>query len=52
MFDDLLKLIRNSPRWANSPLARRLGFRADEAFDDPDDHGESDRVPFTHRRAR
>ncbi|DBA01647.1 TPA: hypothetical protein N0F65_010298 [Lagenidium giganteum] len=37
MFDDLLKLFRNSPRWANSPLARRLGFSAEQTFEDDDD---------------
>lgn len=34
MFDDLLKLFRNSPRWANSPLARRLGFSAELSYDE------------------
>jgi hypothetical protein len=26
MLDDLLNLFKNSPRWAQSSLARRLGF--------------------------
>lgn len=39
MFDDLLKLFRNSPRWANSPLARRLGFSAELSYEE-DDQGE------------
>ncbi|TMW56305.1 hypothetical protein Poli38472_008953 [Pythium oligandrum] len=33
---DILKLFRNSPRWAQSPLARRLGFSAEEAFEEDD----------------
>lgn len=36
MFDDLLKLFRNSPRWANSPLARRLGFSAELSYEEDD----------------
>ncbi|EQC41166.1 hypothetical protein SDRG_01143 [Saprolegnia diclina VS20] len=37
MLDDLLKLIKNSPRWAQSRLARRLGFAVDEpAEEDPE----------------
>ncbi|RHY53716.1 hypothetical protein DYB35_004128 [Aphanomyces astaci] len=42
MFDDLLKLIKNSPRWAQSSLARRLGFSFSYGHsDDDDDNPES-----------
>ncbi|RHY27111.1 hypothetical protein DYB32_007516 [Aphanomyces invadans] len=37
MFDDLLKLIKNSPRWAQSSLARRLGFSLSYGHHDDDD---------------
>ncbi|OQR80861.1 hypothetical protein THRCLA_11922 [Thraustotheca clavata] len=34
MLDDLLKLFKNSPRWAHSSLARRLGFSTSDALDE------------------
>lgn len=34
MLDEILKLFRNSPRWANSPIARRLGFSGDLSYED------------------
>ncbi|KAF0698174.1 Aste57867_11159 [Aphanomyces stellatus] len=40
MFDDLLKLIKNSPRWAHSSLARRLGFSFTYGHHDEDEDSE------------
>lgn len=34
MLDEILKLFRNSPRWANSPIARRLGFSGDLSYEE------------------
>ncbi|KAG9409492.1 Kelch domain-containing protein 10 [Aphanomyces cochlioides] len=45
MFDDLLKLIKNSPRWAHSSLARRLGLSF--SYGHPDDDFELDPVEET-----
>lgn len=46
MLDEILKLFRNSPRWANSPIARRLGFSGDLSYEE-DELGE-----FTRCRLR
>jgi hypothetical protein len=32
MLEDIIKRFRNSPRWANSPIARRLGFGSEHPF--------------------
>jgi hypothetical protein len=33
MFDDLFKLLR-SPRWVNSPIARRFGFGSELSYEE------------------
>lgn len=44
MFDDLLKLFRNSPRWANSPLARRLGFSSELSYEEEEQGAHNTRL--------